>query len=95
MRVVHCSGCGSFLQPDELRYIVGVHVTLDVDGFVDSEATAYNIAEQLEQRSSSSLGDVFTREMAFTLCVSCSDEFVSDPLNRPQELREPDHGLLQ
>ena len=95
MRVVHCSSCGSFLQPDELRYIVGVHVTLDVDGFADPEACAYRVASQLDQRSSGSLADVFTKELAFTLCVACRNDFVSDPLHRPQELREPDHGLLQ
>ena len=47
MKVVHCSRCGLFLGQNDLRYIVSVHVTLDVDG---CEGTAG--AEKMGSRQS-------------------------------------------
>ena len=93
MKVVHCSRCGQFLAPSELRYIVGINLTLDLDGSSrtpESDPVANRLFEGGE-----SLADLYYREMVFTLCSTCRDRFVNNPLDRPEELLAEDLGLLQ
>ena len=94
MRVVHCSRCGTFIQKDELRYIVGVHVTLDIDGFTDL-ALAAEMAPHLvdNPEPEETLAELFTREMAFMLCQPCRDRFVENPVDRLTS--PPDLGFVQ
>lgn len=94
MKVVHCSRCRSFIQPDELRYIVAVHVTLDTDGFADKQLDAGQLAAEMASNEEGLL-DLFTREMAFTVCRNCRDSFVSNPLNCRDAKSRQDLGLLQ
>lgn len=84
MKVVRCSRCGEYIRAGELRYIVGVHVTLDTDGLADG-ADVVGLATALSTNpdSDEALTEIFTREMAYTLCQSCRDLFVQDPLARP------------
>lgn len=95
MKVVHCSCCGSFIQPNEFRYIVGVHVTLDVDGCETGTEVATRLAREMTGSAETSLGEVLTKELAFTLCSICRNEFVSNPLHRKDGVRPADCGLLQ
>ncbi|MBN1947699.1 MAG: hypothetical protein JW797_18685 [Bradymonadales bacterium] len=96
MRVDHCSRCGEHIASDEIRYIVGVQVTLDLDGFQGGVESAYEIAERLNAKQScdESLSEVFSREMVFTLCKHCRDGFVDNPLGRQERLLCPDLGFI-
>jgi len=93
MKVVHCSRCGIFLSQSELRYIVGVHVTLDLDG-CGGDGAAERLAHRMYE-GDESLTELYSREMAFTLCPACRDRFVANPLDHPEEQVLHDHGLLQ
>lgn len=97
MKVVRCSSCARFLHEADLRYIVGVHVTLDVDGLGHSPSDVQSLAQALDQQDAeeSGLADVFCKDLAFVLCTGCRNDFVRNPLNRRGDEREADAGLLQ
>lgn len=95
MNVVHCSRCGRFLGNDQIRFIVGMHVTLDVDGCQGGDRVAEQLAAHMNRAGESSLGEVYTREMAFVLCTPCRESFVANPLSTTDELPAVDLGLLQ
>jgi hypothetical protein len=79
-----------------MRYLVGVHVTLDTDGVADSSELAAEVLSQSEEGGvEEALAQVFSRDMVFTLCSDCRNHFVANPLGRTAFGVAPDLGFVQ
>jgi hypothetical protein len=77
-----------------MRYLIGLHVTLDIDGF---EPDVDGLARQLEaaQQAGESLDQLVAQDLAFTLCQTCRDDFVKNPIGRTTSHSHRDLGLVQ
>lgn len=95
MKVIRCSRCGAFIRSKDLRYLIGLHVTLDRDGFTEDELHDAQSRVEAARRNGESLAERFTCEKAFLVCEDCRDQFVDNPLGRFPEMMRPDPGFVQ
>lgn len=95
MKVIHCSRCGAYIQSNELRYLVAVHITLDRDGLGNASVT--DTAQRLAaiRRTDETIIEQLACEKAFTLCGPCRDQFMDNPLGESLETAVPDRGFVQ
>jgi hypothetical protein len=95
MQVIRCSRCGGFIRSHELRYLIGLHVTLDRDGFTEQDLGDPCRRVEATRRVGESLDERFTCEKAFVVCSSCRDQIVDNPLGAYPEMMLPDLGFVQ
>ncbi|MCA9562977.1 MAG: hypothetical protein KC561_05785 [Myxococcales bacterium] len=96
MNVIHCSRCGNFIGTSEVRFVVGLHVTLDVDGLDNDDWTnALNISKSGTPDRLEEVHELVATEKAFTICSNCRSAFVSDPLGASAQNHDAEAGLLQ
>ena len=87
-----CDRCGTTLKRGATRYVLGLRVTCDWDGYLpepEPGASPAALIQSLDYLSADEADAEVDLKLAFTVCPPCRAHILADPLQRGERSDGP------